>query len=245
MLFFCTGGENKHNSPSLHPLSWPTRFGSPQKYLLILIPGHRRSTGHREDSEDWKRSTARGGVYLAWKRAKCCFFHFHVVFSVPPLWNFSKCFSISKTMMDHCGMDLAKLLLLDKLCSGKTRNQGKTHDVKMRGPNRSIPHCNLNCQRGCFLTRSLRLQVPASPCCTAAEFLQELWGELYLDIQDATMLSLTVDGSIEPRLTMRNEQIGYPQPWNKNQWGHVLSRWGQRCGESCQTICGRTPEASW
>ena len=43
---------------------WPTRFGSPQKYLLILIPGHRRSTGHREDSEDWKRSTARGGVIL-------------------------------------------------------------------------------------------------------------------------------------------------------------------------------------
>lgn len=70
----------------------------------------------------------------------------------------------------------------------------------MRDPNRSIPHCNLNCQRGCFLTRSLRLQVPASPRSTAAKFLQGV-GER-LDIQDATMLSLTVDGSIEPKLTM-------------------------------------------
>jgi len=42
--------------------------------------------------------------------------------------------------------------------------------------------------------------VPASPRCTAAKFLQGV-GER-LDIQDATMLSLTVDGSIEPKLTM-------------------------------------------
>ena len=48
--------------------------------------------------------------------------------------------------------------------------------------------------------------MPASHCCTAAEFLQGV-GELYLDIQDATMLSLTVDGSIEPRLTMRMSKL--------------------------------------
>ena len=41
--------------------------------------------------------------------------------------------------------------------------------------------------------------MPASPCCTVGEFLHGVGQKL--GIQDATMLSLTVDG-IEPKLTM-------------------------------------------